>query len=511
MECSRWQVGSEEANLVQLNLDLIQDVKVKLASVDLTLYKLQCRYLVELQAIEQYESNASKRQCDVVLKELYRFMEEANQILQESCQCKFWMFTAIFFMSKVQAVHHIVFYLIGCMSLLLRALPVKNQNKILDLELEPKEIEPDLVRVRSSKPQTGDVQSLEQIALEDHNAVLEKLECLAQEKELDDGDLLIFVGRLLGPNKNCDVCIDKESFLGKGGYGIVYKIHQIGAIYAQNIFKNVNDMKFQRSTSSLSTLSHPNVIPIYCGIIVKEEYSFVMGLMPTNLHEVMKKQRSENKMHSFPATIDVLLQIAEGMRYLHDHDVAHSDLRPHNVLVNHVLHEDLAKEGYVHVKLADFGISKITDSIPLSGGDNIERNAYMAPESWEDNLRTGIATWKAPNLWKDNSTDYLHFAKKADVYSFAITSFEVLTGCVPFHDVSNLDALPKIICENGRPLLPKDCPKSLVTLLRNCWVDDPNCRPDFSNIVEQLRDLKQSTSYACSLYGESSSPRITKR
>ena len=505
MECSRYQVGSQKANLVQLNLALIEDVKVKLALVDLTLYKLQREYLEsKLQEIEcilkQYESNASKGRCDIVLKELYRYVEEVNQILQESCQYKSWMLTTIFFMSKVQVIQHTIFYLIGCIGLLSRILPAENHMKMVELELE--EIKTDF-----AKPLTRDVRSLERIALEDHNALVEELQCHVQENELDDGDLLhlpILVGRLVGPNIYCDVRIDGRTFLGKGGCGIVYQISWIGATCAQKILNNVDDMKFQRATSSLATLSHPNVIPIYCGIIEKEEYSFVMELMPTNLHEVMKKRRIDNTMHSFPlsAAIDILLQIAEGMWYLHDHDVVHSDLRPHNVLVNHVVHQVLAKEGYVHVKLADFGLSKITNSSPLSGGDNIARIAYMAPESWEKNLRVGTPTWKAPYLSKDDPREKLYFSKKADIYSFGMICYEVLTGCEPFHDARN---------SHGRPMLPKDYPKSLVTLVEKCWVDDPNHRPDFSNIAEKLRDLKQWTSFACSLYGASSSPRITNR
>ena len=507
MECSRYQVGSQKANLVQLNLALIEDVKVKLALVDLTLYKLQREYLEsKLQEIEcilkQYESNASKGRCDIVLKELYRYVEEVNQILQESCQYKSWMLTTIFFMSKVQVIQHTIFYLIGCIGLLSRILPAENHMKMVELELELEEIKTDF-----AKPLTRDVQSLERIALEDHNALVEELQCHVQENELDDGDLLhlpILVGRLVGPNIYCDVRIDGRTFLGKGGCGIVYQISWIGATCAQKILNNVDDMKFQRATSSLATLSHPNVIPIYCGIIEKEEYSFVMELMPTNLHEVMKKRRIDNTMHSFPlsAAIDILLQIAEGMWYLHDHDVVHSDLRPHNVLVNHVVHQVLAKEGYVHVKLADFGLSKITNSSPLSGGDNIARIAYMAPESWEKNLRVGTPTWKAPYLSKDDPREKLYFSKKADIYSFGMICYEVLTGCEPFHDARN---------SHGRPMLPKDYPKSLVTLVEKCWVDDPNHRPDFSNIAEKLRDLKQWTSFACSLYGASSSPRITNR
>ena len=432
-------------------------------------------------------------------------------ILQESCQNKSWMLTTIFVLSKVQATHHTIFYVIGCIGLLSRILPVENLMKMVELELEPEEI-----GIEFAEPQTRDVQSLGQSAFEVHNALVEELECHVQENELDDGNLLhlpILVQRLVGPNTYCDVRIDGRTFFGQGGCGVVYQISWIGATCAQKVLNNVDDIKFQRATLRLASLSHPNVIPIYCGIIEKEEYPFVMELMPTNLDEVMKKRRIENTIRSFPLSvaIDILFQIAEGMRYLHDHDVVHSDLRPHNVLVNHAVHQVLGKEGYVHVKLADFGLSKITNSIPLSGGDNIARIAYMAPESWEEDLGIETPTWKAPDLRKDDPREKLYLPKKADVYSFGMTCYEVLIGCVPFHDVSDSHAMPKIIREKGRPVLPQDYPKSLVMLMENCWVHDPNRRPDFSRIVGKLRDLKQWTSFACSLYGASSSPWITNR
>jgi serine/threonine protein kinase len=67
----------------------------------------------------------------------------------------------------------------------------------------------------------------------------------------------------------------------------------------------------------------------------------------------------------FPIAIDILIQIANGLYYLHNHDVAHQDLKPTSILINQYNLPYLQK--YLHVKLADFGLLKVRcDCFPNS-------------------------------------------------------------------------------------------------------------------------------------------------
>jgi serine/threonine protein kinase len=79
----------------------------------------------------------------------------------------------------------------------------------------------------------------------------------------------------------------------------------------------------------------------------------------------------------------------------------------------------------------------------------------------------------------------------ADVYSYAITCYEILTGKLPFKKGSDLcDLKLAIKFRNLRPHLPDSLPPYLVTLVERSWNSDARKRPTFSHICTELRHLK---------------------
>ena len=71
-----------------------------------------------------------------------------------------------------------------------------------------------------------------------------------------------------------------------------------------------------------------------------------------NLSKLLFK---EGKIITYNAKINIILQLASGMCYLHDMRVAHRDLKPANVIVSSVHVPRLDGDGYVIAKLVDFG------------------------------------------------------------------------------------------------------------------------------------------------------------
>ena len=112
------------------------------------------------------------------------------------------------------------------------------------------------------------------------------------------------------------------------------------------------------------------------------------------------------------AAVDIMLQIARGMEYLHEQSIVHRDLRSNNILVAPLEKRKLRQFGYADVKLTDFGLAKmkVHDLIkpPLKMMETAKRRA---PGSSVVNL----------------SIDW-----KGDVYSFAMIGSEILTGKTPF-------------------------------------------------------------------------------
>jgi serine/threonine protein kinase len=81
---------------------------------------------------------------------------------------------------------------------------------------------------------------------------------------------------------------------------------------------------------------------------------------------------------------------------------------------------------------------------------------------------------------------------KADVYSYAITCAELLTGKCPYGEFPNTHLLSRIL-EGVRPSLPQDCPNHLANLINRCWDTIPCNRPSISQVCDELMDFKTSS------------------
>jgi len=157
---------------------------------------------------------------------------------------------------------------------------------------------------------------------------------------------------------------------------------------------------------------------------------------------------------------------SRGMEWLHGStpQILHRDLKPANLLVDE----------HWNVKLCDFGLSSVKDpDVPLRVGKTIP----------------GTPLWMAPEVLMAQPVD-----TKADVYSFGLVLWEMVTGEPLFPHHNNYQEFRNaIVKQKERPPIPTTLHASVATLMQRCWEDDKNKRSAFSEITNKLMECIQDS------------------
>jgi len=252
--------------------------------------------------------------------------------------------------------------------------------------------------------------------------------------------------------------------LGECNGGGVYLTNWLGVRSATKVI-DIRDHEhanqFWKEASILGGLNHPNIIKFFCCGFheANNQFELVMELGERTLSQHLSAQGPLKEMDA----VDIMLQIAKGMCYLHDMKVAHRDLKPANVVVAPSNDSTMANLECIDVKLLDFGISKVEVK------HSPQMPKYMAPEAMAKEM---------------SEFDDL----KADVFSFGMMCSDILSGEKPHFGM--LRYYSEYIHESNRPNLPPTYSMQLRSLVNECWSLDPSRRPTFLDIYKRLARLK---------------------
>ena len=274
--------------------------------------------------------------------------------------------------------------------------------------------------------------------------------------------------------------------IGNGQFGQVYRGDWLNTEIAVKVPKqniaNAEMSLFLREVKLMSSIHHPNIVLFLGACLTKPNVVLVMEyLSGGNVFDFINREENKNMVTSNPAENEVLMMkfavdCARGMKYLHHRArIIQKDLKTRNLLLDHVL----------TVKICDFGLSK-QEGKSNSGGGNKEGGATPYTV--------------APEIIRNEGASF-----KADVFSFAICLWELFHNDLPHKGMAGPELAYAVAHKKLRPKIKNELKGSdKAGLMRRCWAENPDERPDFSQILAELLEMQKA------LMGDDSEPRISE-
>ncbi|PFX24021.1 Proto-oncogene tyrosine-protein kinase receptor Ret [Stylophora pistillata] len=276
-----------------------------------------------------------------------------------------------------------------------------------------------------------------------------------------------------------------EKIIGKGAFGQVakgtaffaYQSHEPNFLLVSNALANAAESDKRDLMKELETMKqlkpHPHVIKLLGCVTESEPLLVLIEYVPFgDLLGYLRKSRGLNDTYYKDPNIkpqtnltsqqlmQFAWQIADGMGYLSSKSILHRNLAARNVLVGQ-------KET---CKVTDFG---------------------MARDVQQENIYERKTKGRLPVKWTAyEALLYGKYTTKSDVWSYGVVLYEIFTiGGSPYPRMDGRK-LANLLQEGYRMPKPQHVDEKLYQIMVKCWKNDPDARPTFTELKNQLKDME---------------------
>jgi serine/threonine protein kinase/class 3 adenylate cyclase len=261
--------------------------------------------------------------------------------------------------------------------------------------------------------------------------------------------------------------------IGEGGMGVVYRAWdtRLERMVALKLLphdalrSDQSRARLLREARIASALNHPNIATIY-GLEQADGQEIIAM-------EFVQGQTLRQRLRSGPMdlrdALDIAVAVADALGEAHAGGVVHRDIKPDNII--------LTPRG--HPKVMDFGLAKLVRP------RRADSEGSAATKLTAEGIAMGTVAYMSPEQTLGREVD-----ARADVFSFGLVLYEMLTHQAAFSGDSDVDILYDILHKQPRPIseLNPDVPADLQAIVDRCTAKEPAGR--YPGGAEVLRDLK---------------------
>ena len=249
------------------------------------------------------------------------------------------------------------------------------------------------------------------------------------------------------------------SKLGEGSYSTVYKVRRKADLKMYALkkvkLKNLSEKEKQNALNEiriLASIKSDHIITYKEAFIEEKEKILCLVTEFANKGDLFQKITYFKQMQKSFEEKDIwniFIQILQGLKCLHDHNILHRDLKSANIFL---FNNNLAKIG-------DLNVSKVT------------KNGI-------GHTQTGTPYYASPEVWNDES-----YTNKSDIWSLGCVLYEMICLTPPFK-AESMDGLYHKIIKGKYNKIPEKYSKELNEILKSLFNVNPKERPSCDELLK---------------------------